>query len=888
MTDEWNPNFGQADSVLDYGRWTGADDDLYVETELIRTFLYEDHHKPFIVGTKGSGKSLLLFKKAVLAHAQQGVLSIPGKHRKAFQPSAEFGHTVSWSGFWRLEQDDQSPIQSAWAQLWEWALGVTILTHALHSPEYAHSISGLRDRIIGLVQDQRQADPFQLISEFLSTRGTSSDLVRGRLQIPQSSAIMNFLSQYAGRMPAIYLFVDNQDDFFHTNPGYWIQSSCGLVQATLTIRQRSGNRIQCYTTLRPEVEWALQESAHYPRWKDNLFHLHWKHDELREIFIRRAAKLKPELLADPGARNRSPVLAFFGARNNSAHSAGQATVHNSNVSSSDEPIHEEALDYLLRHTLGRPREAILHGNEILNARLAAASDVRFHHDLIRDTVNRTATAITQGYLAEVGHRWPWNHDGRTSLVTFVRKYITRNIITRADALRIQEEFAKLVGEDIEGVHPFCLLASFGLIGWPRRNVNSRWEQFFLVPGEETLFHVPADAPVYLVHPILYWNSHKNVDTTLGAVIGRGLPWKERHIVTTDSAKEIVGCPPRDFHGLTTASGVVAPLKSDVRKRGDGGVIRIAHLSDFHFGITPALDEDIVLPGLVACLMKDSAEYGDISLVAITGDIAYSGRPLEYERATSWIRGTLLKKLGLQDTDLVMVPGNHDVDRTAISKSLEMVQDALIARASEDSVGALLSVKEEREVILRGHRAWLQFQAEFQGENGSPTPWWSRTVRVGEKKVGIGGFCSSLFSNSDTDKGRLLIGRWQVQSVLRDLQDCDFVIGMMHHPLSYLTDFDQSEVGETLSRQCKLLLRGHLHELQGQTMVRPDGRTLELASGACYAGAGFPNIFQVVELHVQSAVVYVRLYIWDGHAWIVHRNAFGGHVPDGVAYFKLDS
>jgi predicted phosphodiesterase len=888
MTSEWRDNFGQAEAVDDYGRWSGTgedDDELYVETEVIKIFLQGDHARSFIVGTKGSGKSMLLFKKAVEAHRLPGVLAIPGKHRKAFLPTADFANIVSWSDFRQLGPERSSPMQSAWALLWEWALGITVLTHAYHSPEYGESKSmvGLRDRIAELVQGRGPADPFQLISEVLHSLSH-----KGRPELPQSSPIMDFISQNYGRLPPIRLFIDNQDDFFDDSPEYWIHSGCGLVQAILQIRTRSGQHIQGFTTLRPEVEWSLQNSAHYPRWKGSLFYLHWNRNDLREVFTRRAARLKGELLAEPAERHRSPELAFFGS-DGPARRGGQVTIGNNGVSDSESPsIREEVLEYVLRHTLERPREMIIHGNSILDARLLSPPDLRFSHDTIRTAVNESATVVAIGYLAEVGHRWPWNHDGATSLTTFITRYLNRNIISRAEALAIQREFAQTVGQDPDKVHPFCHLASFGLVGWPHKNPNGRWEQFFLTPGTETLVHVPGDTQVFLIHPILY-GKRFGVVSELGIVIGRGLPWTRAVPPQLIHASGDSG--PCSTLGVAIATESGGAPSNNERHNDRKNVIRIAHLSDLHFTVESNVDEDSVLSGLVKCIRNDAARHGEISLVALTGDIAYSGRPTEFARARQWIQNKLLPGLKLRETDLMMVPGNHDVDRTKIADGARMIQDTLVRQADENSLGAVLRDEEQRKLLLGGHRAWLQFQAEIHGGSysGDSTPWWSRVIPVGDKTVGFAGFCSSLFSRSDTDHGRLVIGRWQVLHVINELEDCDVIVGMMHHPLSYLSSFDQSRVQELLSRRCDILLRGHLHEVLGQTMVRPNGDgTLELASGACYAGAEFANLFQIVEIDVDAGKVSVRLYVWDGYDWIVHRNAFGGQVPDGVATFVLQN
>ena len=66
---------------------------------------------------------------------------------------------------------------------------------------------------------------------------------------------------------------------------------------------------------------------------------------------------------------------------------------------------------------------------------------------------------------------------------------------------------------------------------------------------------------------------------------------------------------------------------------------------------------------------------------------------------------------------------------------------------------------------------------------------------------------------DTDRGRLLLGRYQVhQTVLHpDGEDADWRLALLHHPWDYLAELDTHEARQTIHLHRDLLLRGHLHE-----------------------------------------------------------------------------
>src|SRR4030088_1314290 len=86
-----------------------------------------------------------------------------------------------------------------------------------------------------------------------------------------------------------------------------------------------------------------------------------------------------------------------------------------------------------------------------------------------------------------------------------------------------------------------------------------------------------------------------------------------------------------------------------------------HISDFHVKSGDPYDRDVVLGALV----KSAAEYRrsgrSPDLIFATGDIAYSGKPQEYELAGKFF-DDLLSAVGLPKNRLFVIPGNHDVDR----------------------------------------------------------------------------------------------------------------------------------------------------------------------------------------------------------------------------------
>ncbi len=77
------------------------------------------------------------------------------------------------------------------------------------------------------------------------------------------------------------------------------------------------------------------------------------------------------------------------------------------------------------------------------------------------------------------------------------------------------------------------------------------------------------------------------------------------------------------------------------------------------------------------------EIGQPTALLFSGDIASSGDPEQYDVAHIMF-ASLLKRLGLKEQRILVVPGNHDVDRNkTINLNARMLRDSL--RATLDNI-----------------------------------------------------------------------------------------------------------------------------------------------------------------------------------------------------------
>jgi len=126
-----------------------------------------------------------------------------------------------------------------------------------------------------------------------------------------------------------------------------------------------------------------------------------------------------------------------------------------------------------------------------------------------------------------------------------------------------------------------------------------------------------------------------------------------------------------------------------------------HLSDLHFGHGPAShrwDQRLVLQSLIEDLTQLLA--GDVprpNVILITGDIAQTGASSEYDEARAWF-SKLTAITGVAGPDILVLPGNHDVQRQAGQENRHTFRLLQSLRTKAESIDEALGNPADRELL----------------------------------------------------------------------------------------------------------------------------------------------------------------------------------------------
>ena len=270
------------------------------------------------------------------------------------------------------------------------------------------------------------------------------------------------------------------------------------------------------------------------------------------------------------------------------------------------------------------------------------------------------------------------------------------------------------------------------------------------------------------------------------------------------------------------------------------------------------------------------------VLLISGDIAFSGETSQYEIARREFIDPIMADLRISASDVVIIPGNHDVLRTVI--------DPLVA----DAVSAQLSNTETAQSLL-GHKTWVlpqqanyvQFLNSMRGTDDE-LPFYSQIIRVDRMSIGIAAFDSAWLCLNDETKNRLFLTRRQVQQLAEQVKGCAFKIALIHHPLTWFHPSEQEIVQQDLRSSFDLILTGHMHEAASLGSTTPSVACLEITAASFFAGrpSGRTDGYNIYSVDPSAGTLHARF-----RAFIRGRTAYDRnveHAPEGEFVFNLPS
>lgn len=302
-------------------------------------------------------------------------------------------------------------------------------------------------------------------------------------------------------------------------------------------------------------------------------------------------------------------------------------------------------------------------------------------------------------------------------------------------------------------------------------------------------------------------------------------------------------------------------------------LTILHLSDLQFGRNPGHGEalrsallDDILEGLIKGRWKPE-------VVAVTGDIAHSGSPEEYAKAKGFL-DALLQAAQLTREQLIMVPGNHDVNRQRRTPLVRATEAVMLDR---DSIESVLGSDSDRRLMFARFEDFYELSDEFGRKDdhrvGEYLPVF-HNVKDG-RTVGFLCINTAWLSHTSSEEGRLAVGRHQLDSLFSHASGTHVCVALLHHSPAFLVEFDRLYVEKTLADACDLVLHGHVHALDPVRVSRLPGGGVSIGAGALHGTPGVPATYNIIDVNVDTgaASIHTRLF-GETRSWVDYMSTEG--------------
>jgi serine/threonine protein kinase len=471
-----------------------AVEDVTFKNAVVHEFL-DSSNKQFVSGSKGLGKTLLLTYKRLLLSEQYQTRAV--KFVPEGRPYLDLmGDLPSLS---QPAIDLMSSLDRC-KRIWGFGFRLSAVSHhpSLIDASDREDLARFPRRLRALLEG-RQAEPTLVVKELLSLPVGQINRVIEETENFLEHKIRSFHS-------GMFMFIDKLDQALRQLPrAAWIHMQAGMIEAAWDL-MNTNRHLKIFATIREEAFASYESDI-----KTNLYGattaLRYSKHDLRELlekltFFYEQLPLREFVILDVVATAR-------GAQR------------------------EAAFDFMVRHTLGRPRDLVILAAEI--SRNRRTLDERSFRRVVQET---SASMLVANVFDEmrVFLEVLCDREQRTRLLAA----LPYNVLTHAEVVAlwcrfhgVEREYYEVHGHDAEeAYHPFRELYDCGLLGVVVRDPGTgRRTQRFRQPHDPVAGsqrQLPRSRE-YLLHPAL---EALVVRLTAGGsftafrhvVIGHDVPW----------------------------------------------------------------------------------------------------------------------------------------------------------------------------------------------------------------------------------------------------------------------------------------------------------------------------------------------------------------------------
>jgi hypothetical protein len=297
-------------------------------------------------------------------------------------------------------------------------------------------------------------------------------------------------------------------------------------------------------------------------------------------------------------------------------------------------------------------------------------------------------------------------------------------------------------------------------------------------------------------------------------------------------------------------------------------LHFLHISDFHFRKNWPEEVGIVFKGFADDIKLQASRFPELYCV-FSGDSVNEGDDeVAYNDLLSKFDAELAK-VGIPTEKRVCIPGNHDVARNAL-KPLLFIQNSTLSSIKDEETFICQLEKLNELVFDKKFSHYKQYEAKFGKYNCCNQRFGGNGWEL-EDDTGIyclnTALCSSAGMEGDDgkricDHGRLHIDTRSLSSWLTE-KDYKTRILVMHHPLDWLTEWAQIELGRLINKYFHLAFCGHVHRSDAIFTSRGEGASVQCIAPPLFTRKSGNLGYSFVTLDTNTHEISVEYRQWTG-------------------------
>lgn len=294
---------------------------------------------------------------------------------------------------------------------------------------------------------------------------------------------------------------------------------------------------------------------------------------------------------------------------------------------------------------------------------------------------------------------------------------------------------------------------------------------------------------------------------------------------------------------------------------------ILHISDIH--IKASSDQVLSRAENIATCVFEYLPGVDTVFIAISGDLAFSGRKEQYDLIAPFLNKIKVKIQKEKEcaVEFVTVPGNHDCNFENSDGARNIIIDSITEKHNIDKSIVSICTKVQAD--------YFKFRDEiecYQAENEDYL-WRSRRFSVGDVIVGFECLNVSWLSKLHEEYGQLYFPIENYKDAERET--CDISIFMLHHPLNWYKQSAYREFRTFIRTRSDLIITGHEHQAAAGKIEDTESGISSYVEGTALQGESNASGFNIININTETRKFSFTEYKWkktryemDTHgAWI---------------------